>query len=274
MDEEEIKVSKSLLKTLTVDTRTDILKSLGNRPMTASELSRKLNKHVTTISEHLQNLRNSNLVERVERPGRKWVYYRLTKPGKRIFHPRSYRWIFVFAVTFLSFIGGWFIISVDAYPGHWLYGLDRGIERLQLLLTPDNLARAEKHMEYAEERIEEAKTVVEMGKTGYVTNIIKDYEKEMKEAKKEINVAKVRKRNVVPILETLSESSVKHKSMLENLLTKTPRLEEEIYPALNTSIKEHYSAIRELKNITGVSYTPMPIPSKWKSTQPQPLSHE
>jgi len=124
-DEEELKVSKKLLKTLTVDTRTDILKNLEKRPMTASELSRKLDKHVTTVSEHLNVLKKSDLVERVERPGRKWIYYRLTKPGQRIVHPTSYRFVFVFVVAFFALVGCWYLSSVDAYPGHWLYLLDR-----------------------------------------------------------------------------------------------------------------------------------------------------
>jgi len=94
--EEELKVSKKLLKTLTVETRTDILKSLEIRPMTASELSRKLDKHVTTVSEHLDVLKESNLIERVERPGRKWIYYKLTKPGENIIHPPLFQIGFCF----------------------------------------------------------------------------------------------------------------------------------------------------------------------------------
>jgi len=128
MDEQEFRVSKSLLKTITVDTRTDILKSLDDRPMTASELSRKLGKHVTTISEHLQSLKNSNLVERVERPGRKWVYYRLTKPGLGVIHPESHRWVFILSVILISFVGGLYFVNAYSYPGDLTYGLKRNME--------------------------------------------------------------------------------------------------------------------------------------------------
>ena len=131
--------------------------------MTASELSRKLGKHVTTVSEHLDVLKKSELVERVERPGKKWIYYRLTKPGQRIVHPTSYRFVFVFVVALFALVGGLYLSSVDAYPGHWLYGLDRNLENLQLLLTPSNLGRAELHIQHAEERLEETKNVIEEG---------------------------------------------------------------------------------------------------------------
>ncbi len=253
-DEEQFKVSKRLLKTLTVDTRTDILKALKNRPMTASELSRKLDKHVTTVSEHLKLLDKSGLVERVERPGRKWVYYKLTKPGQRILHPTSYRWVFVLVVTFLSFVGGWYILSVEAYPGHWLYGLDRSLERLQLILTPSSMGRANLYIEHAEERLEEAKTAVDKGETEYATQAIRDYRYEMDKAKEEIEKTQEKKQNIVPTLEILSESTAKQKAILGNIATRAPEMEEEIQPALNISEEGRAMAVAELQNITGKSY--------------------
>jgi len=252
-DEEELKVSKKLLKTLTVDTRTDILKNLEKRPMTASELSRKLDKHVTTISEHLNVLKKSDLVERVERPGRKWVYYRLTKPGQRIIHPTSYRWVFVFVVIFFT-LGGYYLFSVDAYPGHWLYGLDRSLENLQLLLTPSNLGRARLHIQRAEERLEETKSVIEEGETAPVKQIIRDYEVEISQAKQEIEIAKQKQVDVVPVLEVFSESAAKQTAILENIVTKAPEVGEDIQPALNVSEESRTAAVAELVNITEKTY--------------------
>jgi len=253
-DEEELKVSKKLLKTLTVDTRTNILKNLEKRPMTASELSRKLGKHVTTISEHLNVLKKSDLIERVERPGRKWIYYRLTKPGQKIIHPTSYRWVFVFVVAFFTFVGGFYLFSAEAYPGHWLYGLDRSLENLQLLLTPSNLGKARLHIQHAEERLEETKNIVERGETGPVREIMRDYETEITQAKREIEIAKQKNEDVVPTLEVLSESTAKHTAILGNIATKAPEVGEDIQPALNVSEGGHAAAVAELVNITGKAY--------------------
>jgi DNA-binding transcriptional ArsR family regulator len=100
--EEEFKVSKDLMKAISADTRTQILRALESRQMTASELSRHLDKHVTTVAEHLELLHESNLIERIERPGRKWIYYKLSKIGKQMLHPQSYKVILVLAISFIS----------------------------------------------------------------------------------------------------------------------------------------------------------------------------
>ncbi len=250
MHEEEFKVSKSLLKTITVDTRADILKALDNRPMTASELSRKLDKHVTTISEHLQNLDNSNLVERVERPGRKWVYYRLTKPGRSVIHPESYRWVFVLSVIFISFVGSLYFVTANSYPGDFMYGLKRSMEDLQLGLTTNSLKRAELHIQRAEKRLEETKNVVKQRKTGLVSGIINDYQEEIEQAIIEIEKAKKNEKDVVPALESLSESTAKQSTILENLAMKSSTIAGKIQPALQTSKERYDEAKDELFNIT------------------------
>jgi len=72
------------LKVLSSDTRLDILNELKERPTTASFLSKSLNKHVTTVSEHLEKLQHAGLVEREEKPGHKFVFYSLTQRGRRI----------------------------------------------------------------------------------------------------------------------------------------------------------------------------------------------
>ena len=250
MYEERINVSKSLLKTLTVDTKTDILKSLVDRPMTASELSRKLDKHVTTISEHLQNLRDSDLIERVERPGRKWVYYKLTKPGQNVIHPESHRWVFVFSIIFICFIGGLYFTTANSLPGDPLYSLKRGMENLQLIFTKDSLEKAQLYIQHANERLEETKQVVQTGKTGYIPAIMNDYNENMNQARVEIQESKEQKRDVVPILESLSESTAKQSAILQNIAIKNPAVAGQVDTSLNISKQEHATAIQELVNIT------------------------
>jgi len=90
------------MKVVSADTRTEILHALESRQMTASELSRFLDKHVTTVAEHLDLLHQSNLIERIERPGRKWIYYRLSRLGKQILHPQPYKIILVLTLSFIS----------------------------------------------------------------------------------------------------------------------------------------------------------------------------
>ena len=77
------------LKVLSSDTRLSILNELKERPTTASFLSKSLNKHVTTVSEHLEKLQHAGLVERQKKPGAKFVFYKLSDKGKRIVGPTS-----------------------------------------------------------------------------------------------------------------------------------------------------------------------------------------
>ena len=249
--DEEFRVSRKLLKTLTVDTRANILKALEERPMTASELSRRLNKHVTTIAEHLQKLRESELVERIERPGRKWVYYRLAKEGRKVLHPESYRWVLIFSVSFLCFISLYAISK--AFPEYWS-PIGKAFENLQLSLATSNAEKARKHIQYAEERLEEAKIATEKRKLPFAKSRIKEYKEEIEKAKNEIRKARERGENIVPLLETLSESTAKHKAILENILVKTPALKKEVQPVLNISRVTQITAIEELRNITGKPY--------------------
>jgi DNA-binding transcriptional ArsR family regulator len=259
--EEEFKVSKKLLKTITVDTRTDILKTLEKRPMTASELSRTLDKHVTTVTEHLDVLKNSDLVERVERPGRKWIYYKLTKPGLRILHPESYKFVIMLVSVAVCIAGGFFIFSTEAYPGDLLYGVHRAVERLQLVFIRDDLQAAGIHIELAEKRLAEAKVAAERGYVETASVLIEEYQDEMNNAKAAIENARSNNRSIISILETVSEATSKQASILENIKIRSPALGATIQPAINESVQQHESAIKDLQNITGKPYASTMRPS-------------
>jgi DNA-binding transcriptional ArsR family regulator len=98
-------MDKTLLKALSTDTRQEIIKLLAKRPYTASELSGILNKHITTITEHLNVLENSGLIKRKESTN-KWVYYTLTAKGERIFKPTYYSWVIVLSISLLCLLIG------------------------------------------------------------------------------------------------------------------------------------------------------------------------
>lgn len=98
-------LDKPALKALTTSTRQEIMKLLAKRPYTASELSKILGRHVTTVAEHLEVLEKSGLAQRKE--GSKWVYYSLTQKGVNLFKP-SYSWSVVFSLScVLLLAGGW-----------------------------------------------------------------------------------------------------------------------------------------------------------------------
>ena len=247
--EEEFRVSKKLLRTLTADTRTKILKALEDRPMTASELSRKLNRHVTTITEHLERLRDSELVQRVERPGRKWIYYRLTDTGRRILHPRSYRWVIVFSFTFLCFVAGIYVVALRSYPGSLLYPVKRSIENFQVATVSDPISKAEIYLQYAGKRLEEAKIAADSNDTQTLKKSLIEYEEEMKRTNSEIERAKLMNKSLTSILEKVKESTAKYKAVLEYISIKIPAMKKDIQPIVNKTTKTYTAATEELKSI-------------------------
>lgn len=98
-------MDKSILKALSTDTRQEIIKLLARRPYTASELSAILNKHVTTVTEHLDVLEKSGLIKRKESTN-KWIYYTLSDKGERIFKPTYYSWVIVLSISVLCLLIG------------------------------------------------------------------------------------------------------------------------------------------------------------------------
>ncbi|MBI2579223.1 MAG: winged helix-turn-helix transcriptional regulator [Candidatus Aenigmarchaeota archaeon] len=96
------------LKALNTSTRQEIIKHIARRPYTASELSKILDKHVTTVAEHLGVLEKSGLVYRQE--GNKWVYYKLTQKGESLLKP-NYSWAVMFSMFFLIAAAGTYLYT-------------------------------------------------------------------------------------------------------------------------------------------------------------------
>src|SRR3989344_3504812 len=111
-------LDKQSLKALGAETRQDIIKLLMQRPYTASELSKLLGKHVTTISEHLSMLEHSGIVSKKD-DGHKWLYYSLTLKGEKLTKPRYYAWTIMLALSGIAIIGG--IFDVFSYNMSSLY---------------------------------------------------------------------------------------------------------------------------------------------------------
>ena len=68
---------------LSAERRMGMLKSLGERRKTLTELSREEGVSLPTAKEHLEKLEKTGFVEKKDE-GRKWKYYELTKKGKKL----------------------------------------------------------------------------------------------------------------------------------------------------------------------------------------------
>lgn len=93
---EEFPLDAEMLKVLAADSRRDILRLLGKRRMTLTELASQLDLKKATVLEHLQKLVAAGLVRRHE-DERLWVYYELTPRGGRLVSPGKTRFYLVMA---------------------------------------------------------------------------------------------------------------------------------------------------------------------------------
>jgi DNA-binding transcriptional ArsR family regulator len=94
-------IDRKTLKALAADTRLDILKSLGKRRKTPSELSKELNLATSTVTEHLDKLEKASLIRRVE-TGHKWIYYSLTSKGSNLVKPKyPVQFVLIIAITII-----------------------------------------------------------------------------------------------------------------------------------------------------------------------------
>lgn len=110
------------MKALSNSTRKEIVGLLSKRPYTASELSKALNKHVTTITEHLRQLEKSGMVQR--KTGSKWVYYNLTQKSRNLFRP-NFSWTIVFSLSFVALISGLYLVSFGEFSSVMSYSSEK-----------------------------------------------------------------------------------------------------------------------------------------------------
>ncbi len=91
---DKIVLDRETFKTLASETRLGLLKSLDGKEVNLSDLSREMEMNKATLLEHLNIMIGNDLVKRVEKEGRKFVYYKLTYKGSGILHPER-TWVTV-----------------------------------------------------------------------------------------------------------------------------------------------------------------------------------
>jgi len=103
MNEEELTIDKKVIRAISSNTRVSILKALRQRQKTQSEIAVELNFSVPTVLEHIEQLEDAHLVERVPTDKeRKWVYYQLTKTGRNVIESKRMNIIVLLAIGLLA----------------------------------------------------------------------------------------------------------------------------------------------------------------------------
>lgn len=114
MEKEEIKLTPSILKILGENTKIKILKELSSGPKMPTDISRRLDKSVPTIIEHLEKLTSAGLVKKQEQKGKKYVFYSLTQTGMELITNKSKLSIVLYSSIFL-FIIGISLFGIESY---------------------------------------------------------------------------------------------------------------------------------------------------------------
>lgn len=81
--QETVQMDPQVDRLLSNHTRAGIMNELSVADKIPTDLSRRLKKSKASIVEHLAELSSAGLVEKLETPGRKFVYYRLTQKGRQ-----------------------------------------------------------------------------------------------------------------------------------------------------------------------------------------------
>jgi ArsR family transcriptional regulator len=93
-------------KALASEKRLDILRALDGKKMNLMDLCCATNLHKMTLHEHLCKLIEAGFINRIEREGHKWVYYKLSWKGESLLHPENTHIILLFSSTFFIFFLG------------------------------------------------------------------------------------------------------------------------------------------------------------------------
>ena len=138
--------------------------------------------------------------------------------------------------------------SAGIKPGNFLYFLDTTLERVELFLTFDSGKKAEKALEYAEERLAEVRDIARENKPiEVIQKVVVGYEKQIafatEKSKNLIDIAKSDE-----LLETIFRNTEKHLDVLEGVLEETSEeARSAIENAIEVSKKGHDEVTRQIE---------------------------
>jgi DNA-binding transcriptional ArsR family regulator len=102
----KVNLDVNSFKALASDTRLNILKTLDGKQLSLNDIAKSTKLHKVTLHEHLSRLNEAGFINKIEREGHKWVYYKLSWKGQSLLHPENTRIVILFSVTFLTLFFG------------------------------------------------------------------------------------------------------------------------------------------------------------------------
>ena len=131
-------------------------------------------------------------------------------------------------------------------PDSWTYGFKKFFEGVDMFFTFDDVAKAEKHINYAELRLAEAKEMAEKGKPEFVNDLIEEYEDNLERGNEISRIAQQVGKNVTKVTELVAVATSIHLDVLEDVLQKVP---EQAKPSIQRAITSSKRGNEEALNV-------------------------
>lgn len=136
-------------------------------------------------------------------------------------------------------------------PGSFFYFFDTTFEKIGLFFTFNPQKKAEKALEYADERLAEAEAVAEEKNTDAVKTAVAGYESNIALAAEESSQIKD-KVKTEELLNSIAGSTSKHQEILSDVLSKVPEeAKEAIIKAIEASKKGQEEATKQIAELKG-----------------------
>ncbi|MFH1162387.1 MAG: DUF5667 domain-containing protein [Candidatus Jorgensenbacteria bacterium] len=162
-------------------------------------------------------------------------------------------------VTILLFLVVVFALPVSASaaanagvkPGSFFYFFDTTFERVSLFFTFSPEKKAQKALEYADERLAEAEALAEEKDTSAVKTAVAGYENNIAYATEESKQIK-NKEKAEGLLASITDNTSKHQEILSDVLSRVPdEAKEAITKAIEASRKGQDEATKQIAELKG-----------------------
>jgi HEPN domain-containing protein len=129
-------------------------------------------------------------------------------------------------------------------PGNPLYILDIISEGIGTMFTFGDVAKAERYLTLASERLAEAQVLANNGKSDKATETVAKYEEKLAKAMAKVEQAKENGKDTDDLLTKIADATSKHQEVLAGVLEKVPeQAKEAIQNAMERSQKGHDTAL-------------------------------
>jgi len=158
------------------------------------------------------------------------------------------RIIVAIALALSALAGGTVYAAQASLPGEALYAVKLGSEQVAMMLPGDNLARAERSLEFANRRIEELEALAEEGRIEYLERARERYERALNMTLARMEQANYQELMAGNVTARVAEATWRHMEVLQRVYGQVPdEAKPGIERAMEASQHGHAAALGALE---------------------------